>query len=131
MACVHGEKLTALLISGKLPEEDKPRVEEAVLVYNQWIQDMDNIHEVNISNLISEMVALLTAYKNYIDIDLIFNSRNDFLYRQKGQLKLDNTVLEEFLPILAKKCIIEKYGILNWNLSRTPWKLRVTAPGIV
>lgn len=27
--------------------------------------------------------------------------QNDFLYRQKGQLKLDNTVIEEFLPVLV------------------------------
>jgi hypothetical protein len=29
---------------------------------------------------------------------LIYDSPEDFLYRQKGQLKLDNTILEEFLP---------------------------------
>jgi hypothetical protein len=29
---------------------------------------------------------------------LIFDSSDNFLYRQKGQLKLDNTILEEFLP---------------------------------
>ena len=27
------------------------------------------------------------------------------MYRQKGQLKIDNTVIEEFLPIYAKKCL--------------------------
>ena len=39
--------------------------------------------------------------KYYIDVDLIFDSPEDFLYRQKGQLKLDNTVIEEFLPIFV------------------------------
>lgn len=47
------------------------------------------------------MVALLNGYRNYIDVDLVFDSPNDFLYRQKGQLKLDNSVIEEFLPHLA------------------------------
>ncbi|MEO1186882.1 MAG: Bpu10I family restriction endonuclease, partial [Cyanobacteria bacterium J06636_27] len=32
---------------------------------------------------------------------LIFDSTDNFLYRQKGQLKLDNTILEEFLPQLV------------------------------
>ena len=45
-----------------------------------------------------ELVAALNAYKRHVEVDLIFDSPEDFLYRQKGQLKLDNTVLEEFLP---------------------------------
>lgn len=43
--------------------------------------------------------------RRYIDINLIFDSEEDFLYRQKGQLKLDNTVIEEFMPIFVKKCV--------------------------
>lgn len=33
-------------------------------------------------------------------LDLIFDNLSDFLYRQKGQLKLDNSIIEEFLPWL-------------------------------
>lgn len=36
--------------------------------------------------------------KEVLQADL--NIANNFLYRQKGQLKLDNTIIEEFLPIL-------------------------------
>ncbi len=39
-------------------------------------------------------------YKMFVELDLIYDSPADFLYRQKGQLKLDNTILEEFLPQL-------------------------------
>ncbi|MEA3338986.1 MAG: Bpu10I family restriction endonuclease [Chloroflexota bacterium] len=42
----------------------------------------------------------MNIYKRHIEVDLIFDSEQDFLYRQKGQLKLDNTIVEEFLPIL-------------------------------
>jgi hypothetical protein len=55
----------------------------------------------NCNNVVSKSVDLLNTYKNYIEIDLIFESKEDFLYRQKGQLKLDNTILEEFLPLLV------------------------------
>ncbi len=55
---------------------------------------------------LARMVALLNEYRNYIDIDLVFDSPNDFLYRQKGQLKLDNSVIEEFLPRLMGNPII-------------------------
>ncbi len=36
-----------------------------------------------------------------------FDSENDFLYRQKGQLKLDNTILEEFLPLLVTSVLFD------------------------
>jgi len=54
------------------------------------------------------MVSLLNDYKLYIDVDLIFDSNQDFLYRQKGQLKLDNTILEEFLPILVTTVLVNQ-----------------------
>ena len=38
---------------------------------------------------------------------MIYSCEEDFLYRQKGQLKLDNTVIEEFLPNLAFKAFPE------------------------
>jgi hypothetical protein len=52
------------------------------------------------------MVALLNEYRQYIDVDLVFDSEEDFLYRQKGQLKLDNSVIEEFLPRLINHNLI-------------------------
>jgi hypothetical protein len=51
-------------------------------------------------DLLRGLVDSLSTYKRHVEIDLIFDSQDDFLYRQKGQLKLDNTVLEEFLPYL-------------------------------
>lgn len=58
------------------------------------------------SQQLARMVELLNQYRNYIDIDLVFDSPHDFLYRQKGQLKLDNSVIEEFLPRLMGNPII-------------------------
>lgn len=52
-------------------------------------------------------VALLQDYRLFLDMELIFDSTDDFLYRQKGQLKLDNTVIEEFLPHLVSKAFPE------------------------
>lgn len=50
--------------------------------------------------VLCELVRLLNAYKLYIEWNLIFESPDDFLYRQSGQLKLANSSLEEFLPRL-------------------------------
>ena len=54
------------------------------------------------------MVASLSRYKTYVDLDLVFDSKMDFLYRQKGQLKLDNTIIEEFMPWLVGRVFSER-----------------------
>jgi len=96
----HGDKLRALLQNSKLPEGDRPKVREAIEKYSAWRETLLALRGEQ-QAIIAKAVALLNEYKNYIEVDLIFSSRDDFLYRQKGQLKLDNTVLEEFLPLLV------------------------------
>ena len=91
----HGDKLQALVENPKLPESDRLRISAAIERYETWISDIEAI-EGDGRELIEPLVALLNGYKTSIDLDLIFDSQDDFLYRQKGQLKLDNTVLEEF-----------------------------------
>lgn len=102
----HLDKLNAALQNNKMPEYEIPRIKEAVNRYNQWIEHMNQV-EGNRDNVVTELVALFNDYKFYIDFDLIFCSENDFLYRQKGQLKLDNTVIEEFVPYLVFKAFPE------------------------
>lgn len=99
----HYDKLYATLQSDKLPEEDKPRVAEAIEQYRQWIADMDMVVTSTDApaDILARLVRLLNEYRWYIDVELVFSSPNDFLYRQKGQLKLDNSVIEEFLPRLV------------------------------
>lgn len=102
---IHGDKIVATLESEKLPSSDKNRVKTALEYYDNWIDKLNHTSAESLELLITRMVNLLNDYKNYIDINLIYDSEEDFLYRQKGQLKLDNTVIEEFLPILVQKCL--------------------------
>lgn len=106
----HGEKIVAAMDSAKLPNSDKSRLEAALQKYDEWIIALEEADAPTVDELIEKLVGLLNEYKFYIDIDLIFDSSEDFLYRQKGQLKLDNTVIEEFLPIFVRKCIIKEFG---------------------
>jgi hypothetical protein len=96
----HGDKLKALVSNEKLPADDHSCVKQAIQRYEQWIQDLHNV-QGNYSEVIAQMVSLLNDYKRFIEVDLVFDSTENFLYRQKGQLKLDNTVVEEFLPMLV------------------------------
>jgi hypothetical protein len=114
---VHGEKLVSALANEKLPESDKTRLEKAIQAYHQWQKSINEIVADDITELVEELLKELNRYKSYIDIDLIFDSPNDFLYRQKGQLKLDNTVIEEFLPVLVKRCIEMKSYDCKWSIA--------------
>jgi hypothetical protein len=96
----HYSKLLALAENEKLPEVDRVRVATGLERYAAWIQLMDGIESEG-DALLAALVDSLNRYKRFVEIDLIFDSPADFLYRQKGQHKADNSVLEEFLPRLA------------------------------
>ncbi len=102
----HLDKLNALLDNDKLPINDKERIGQAIEKYREWIQAMTDT-EGEQSTIINRLVSSLSQYKQFIDLNTIFDSESDFLYRQKGQLKLDNTVIEEFLPHLICKSLPE------------------------
>jgi hypothetical protein len=101
----HLEKLSATHSNDKLPEEDRPRVEQAIERYKKWIADLDAVKGTS-AEVLEKMVRLLNEYRMYIDVELVFDSPKDFLYRQKGQLKLDNSVIEEFLPRLMSPMVL-------------------------
>lgn len=112
----HGEKIVAAMDSAKLPASDKSRLKSALQKYDEWINSLMAADAPSVDGLIEKLVDLLNEYKFYIDVDLIFDSSEDFLYRQKGQLKLDNTVIEEFLPIFVRKCIVKEFGRCDFEI---------------
>jgi hypothetical protein len=113
----HGDKLRALVQNEKLPTEDRPRVEQAVARYEEWLQQLKAVRGTY-EEIVASQVSLLDDYKRYVEVDLVFDSDNDFLYRQKGQVKLDNTIVEEFLPILVTTALadqIQSYDLLSFG----------------
>jgi hypothetical protein len=116
----HLEKLTAILANDKLPEADRPRIETTIATYRRWIADLEAVNGAP-EEVLARMVALLNEYRNHIDIELVFDSPHDFLYRQKGQLKLDNSVIEEFLPRLVGNAILlPELAAMDMVLGPTP-----------
>lgn len=113
----HGDKLRALVQNEKLPTEDRPRVEQAVVRYEAWLQQLKAVRGTY-KEVIASQVSLLDDYKRYVEVDLVFDSNNDFLYRQKGQVKLDNTIIEEFLPILVTTALADQ--LQGYDLSFGP-----------
>jgi len=99
------DKLTATLENEKLPVADRPRIESQIQKYKEWVKRLDEVTGAPAERL-TTMVELLNYYRFEVDLDLIFDSPHDFLYRQKGQLKLDNSVIEEFLPRLVQPAVV-------------------------
>jgi Bpu10I restriction endonuclease len=108
----HLDKLNALVQNDKVPAADKPTIQRIIEYYKKWIAELDSIKGNEIERL-REMVRLLNEYRTTLDIELIFDSEQDFLYRQKGQLKLDNSVLEEFLPRLIDPHLVPELKSLD------------------
>ena len=103
----HGDKLRALSENDKLPSGDRPQVQAAIERYKAWIDELDGMPGTG-ESVIHPMVSSLSRYKTFIDLDLVFDSDENFLYRQKGQLKLDNTIVEEFLPRLVGRVFADQ-----------------------
>jgi len=108
----HFDKLIALQSNERLPSEDLSRVNNQLNLYHEWIETMNSINEEG-EVLLNSLVESLNLYKKTVEFDLIFCSNNDFLYRQKGQLKLDNSILEEFLPRLFDQRLVNGIGRQN------------------
>lgn len=100
----HLDKLKTLFRNRRLPSADRPRVEEALEKYHAWIGELERVTPGQ-KNSVRQLVEATNRYKRFVELQLIFDSPEDFLYRQKGQLKLDNTILEEFLPQLVYRSV--------------------------
>ena len=114
----HGDKLNALLKNSNLPIGDRPQVEQTLTRYQQWLSEMDDV-EGSSDLTVAKLVDLLNTYKLYVDVSLIFDSESDFLYRQKGQLKLDNSIIEEFIPRLVTTVLRADFEGLNLKFGPT------------
>lgn len=101
----HKDKLLAA-ISNPKALGDKTLLEEAYSAYQQWSNRMSLLTSTG-DEYLADLVSLLNEYKDYLEVELIARRGSEFLKRQKGQLKLDNSVIEEFLPYLVSPKLLD------------------------
>jgi len=101
----HKEKLLAAIENPKC-KDDVEILKEGLNAYNKWIINLDALKSTGKQKIL-EMTNLLNKYKDYLEVDLIAKKCSPFIKRQKGQLKLDNSVIEEFLTRLIDPSIIK------------------------
>jgi len=81
-------------------------MEEVSERYEDWVNSLKSLTSAR-QERVDQMVDLLNEYKDFLEVNVIARRGSAFLKRQKGQLKLDNSVLEEFLIYLVDDRIIE------------------------
>ena len=101
----HRDKLKAALKNPKC-RDDRSILNEAYNEYENWISRIGSIKSIG-REKVNEMVALLNEYKDSLEVDLIAKKGSSFIKRQKGQLKLDNSVMEEFLMYLIDPTVFK------------------------
>lgn len=101
----HKDKVIASISNPKC-SSDKHLLEEVLVRYVDWVKSMKALTSSK-KERVDEMVKLLNDYKDFLEVEIIAKRGSAFLKRQKGQLKLDNSVLEEFLIYLVNPLIID------------------------
>ena len=114
----HKEKLLAAMRNPKC-NQDLPILELAKHKYESWIGKLNSLSSTGEQKVL-EMTKLLNDYKNYLEVELIVKRGSPFIKRQKGQLKLDNSVMEEFLIHLIDPTILK--GLPHFDLEIGPQK---------
>ena len=101
----HKEKLVAAIANPKC-KDDIDILQATSKAYQQWISKLDSLTSKGKQKVL-EMTNLLNNYKDYLEVELISKRGSPFIKRQKGQLKLDNSIIEEFLIRLVDPSILK------------------------
>lgn len=101
----HKEKLVAAIKNPKA-NADKALLKEAYKGYLSWTDKLEKLKSKGDKRVV-EMTTLLNEYKDFLEVDLIAKKGSAFIKRQKGQLKLDNSVIEEFLIHLVHDDVLQ------------------------
>lgn len=101
----HRDKLLAAIKNPKA-KADKSLLEEAFKQYEDWSDKLSKLTSKG-DKRVEEMTTLLNEYKDFLEVDLIAKNGSPFIKRQKGQMKLDNSIIEEFLIHLVSDDILK------------------------
>ena len=102
----HKDKLVAAINNPKCGAADVAIIQQCLARYETWIADIRKV-QITGKERVIELTKLLNAYKDDLEVEFITKSQSPFLIRQKGQLKLDNSIIEEFLIHLVEGRILD------------------------
>jgi hypothetical protein len=108
----HLNKITAALVNPKASDDDRALLGEIRNRYDEWIAALDAV-DADEEERVLHQSALLNEYKFFVEVECIARRGSPWLRRQKGQLKLDSSIIEEFLIHLVHPRTIPGFDRLD------------------
>jgi hypothetical protein len=113
-ATPHLNKVTAAAANPKANDEDRALLGEIQERYHQWIADLDEVwDDEDPQTRVCRQARLLNDYKFFVEVECVARRGSAWLKRQKGQLKLDNSIIEEFLIHLVHPATLPGFDRLH------------------
>ncbi|HEV7399157.1 MAG TPA: Bpu10I family restriction endonuclease [Solirubrobacterales bacterium] len=110
----HGNKIAAAIANRKAIQQDKDLLGEIQEAYGRWVADLvATIPDESPEARVRRQAELLNDYKFFVEVDCVAKRGSPWLKRQKGQLKLDNSIIEEFLIHLVHPATLPGFNRLD------------------
>ena len=117
MVTPHLDKLNAAIHNPKCPEEDRLLLKVTKERYKDWRKQVTDLSDSG-KERVKQLTQLLNIYKNFLEVETIACKGSEFLKQQKWRLKLDSSVIEEFLCDLVHPEILK--GLPDTSLEIDP-----------
>ncbi|HEY1687788.1 MAG TPA: Bpu10I family restriction endonuclease [Solirubrobacteraceae bacterium] len=110
----HGNKIKAAIANPKASQADRLILGEIQSRYESWLAELDAvIAGEDPRTRVHRQARLLNDYKFFVEVECVARRGSAWLKRQKGQLKLDNSIIEEFLIHLVHPATLPGFARLH------------------
>jgi len=92
----HYDKLESALEKDKCTSDDIEILEQFISSYNELKENLEQ-SSLEGREKLDKKVDLYNEYKNEVAFTIVDTEEAEFLRRQKGQLKIESSITEEFL----------------------------------
>lgn len=110
----HLNKITAAAANPKASDEDRALLGEIRERYHEWASALDAVTDGEEPQArVHRQAKLFNEYKFFVEVQCVARRGSAWLKRQKGQLKLDNSIIEEFLIHLVHPATLPGFERLH------------------
>jgi hypothetical protein len=110
----HLNKIRAAASNPKASAEDRALLAEIEAKYSEWAAVLDAVVDgEEPRDRVTRQAGIFNDYKFFVEVECVARRGSAWLKRQKGQLKLDNSIIEEFLIHLVHPATLPGFDRLH------------------
>ena len=110
----HGNKVRTAAANPKASDDDRKLLTEIEDRYRGWLAALDKVVEgEDPRERVVRQTKLFNEYKFFVEVECVARRGSPWLKRQKGQLKLDSSIIEEFLIHLVHPATLTGFDRLG------------------